>query len=219
MDEPGHYHGTQLNIHMTRHRHRAGFSLVELLVSLAILTMVIGVLTAFEKDVISLDDTLQFSLNAQLGGREVVRTMVTELRKATQSAVGSYPIVLASTSAITFYSDINGNGTAEQVRYFLSGNTIKKGVVVPTGSPLSYNQANEVVTTLISSVVASSTLPIFQYYPSTYAGTSSPLAQPVNIPSVRLVQITVIIDANPLRSPSKLVVTSQVMLRNLKDNQ
>ena len=199
-------------------RGTAGFTIIELIISVAILVGIIGILTTFEKDVISLDDTLQSSLNAQLNGREVVRTMVTELRKTTQSATGSYPIALASSTGITFYSDINGDGTQEQVRYFLSGSTIKKGVTAPTGTPATYNPANEKLTTLLNSVIASSTLPIFQYFPETYAGTSTPLSVPINIPAIRLIQISVIIDSNPNRSPTQLVVTSQVMLRNLKDN-
>ncbi len=195
-----------------------GFSIIEFIISIAIIAATTVVLTTFEKDVFSLNSTLQSSLNAQLDGRHVVKIMVTELRKATQSSVGSYAIALASTSAITFYADVDGNGVQDQVRYFVSGSVIKKGVIVPTGSPLTYNSASEVVTTIIKSVIASSTLPLFQYYSSTYAGTSTPLTQPVDIPAVRLVKISVIIDANPNKSPAQLVVTSQVMIRNLKDN-
>ncbi len=71
---------------------------------------------------------------------------------------------------------------------------------------------------MINNVVASSTLPIFQYYPATYDGTGSALSIPVTISSVRLVKITVIIDNDPNRSPVPMIVTSSVTLRNLKDN-
>jgi prepilin-type N-terminal cleavage/methylation domain-containing protein len=199
-------------------RRTKGFTLVELIVSVAILAAISIVLGRFAQDVFSLNDTAQSSLNAELDARSVVSTMVTELRKANESAVGGYPIALASSTGITFYSDVYDTGVQDQVRYFLNGTKLQKGIIVPTGSPLSYNTSSEVISTLISSVIASSTVPIFQYYPETYAGTSSPLTIPVDIPSVRLVEVTVIIHDTSVHAAAPIVVTSQVMLRNLKDN-
>ena len=144
--------------------------------------------------------------------------MVTELRKTTHSSTGTYPIELASSTGITFFTDVNNNGSVDKVRYFLNGTTIQKGVITPTGNPLTYNPTNEVVTTLINSVIASSTLPIFQYYPSSYTGTTSPLTFPVDISAIRFVKITIIIDKDPNRSPIPIIVSSSVSLRNLKDN-
>lgn len=196
----------------------SGFTLIELIISIAIITSITVVLSTFEKDVFSVNTTIQSSLNAQLDARHVVKTMVTEIRKAAQSETGSYSVTLASSTGITFFSDVNGDGLQDQVRYFLSGSTIKKGVTFPTGSPATYNAGSEVLSTIINSVVASSTLPIFQYYSSSYAGTTTPLSLPVDIPSIRIVQITVIIDKDPNHSPKQIVVTSFVTLRNLKDN-
>ncbi len=203
---------------MQHFHHKKGFTLIELLVSLTILTCIIFVLSRFEGDVFDLGFSLYASMDAQLSARHVVKTMVTQLRGTTQSATGTYAIALASSTGITFFSDVNGDGTIEQVRYFLNGTNITMGITSPTGSPATYNPANEVLSTVIGSVMASSTAPIFQYYDENYAGTSTPLAQPVNVSSIRLVKITVIIDSNPNRSPAQLVETSQVMMRNLKDN-
>ena len=195
-----------------------GFSLVELLVSIGVITLITVTASTFQKDVFTLNYSMQNSLNAQLDARHLIKVMVAEIRKTTPPPTGAYPIELASSTGVTFYTDVNNNGLIDKVRYFLSNKTIKKGVITPTGSPMTYNPANEVLTTLVNDFVASSTLPLFQYYPSNYAGTSSPLTVPVNIPSIRLVRITIIIDKDPARSPSQIVVTSSVTLRNLKDN-
>jgi hypothetical protein len=40
----------------------------------------------------------------------------------------------------------------------------------------------------------------------------------VSVPAVRLVKITVIVDANPAKMPAPRTFTTQVSLRNLKDN-
>jgi prepilin-type N-terminal cleavage/methylation domain-containing protein len=203
---------------MKRLSYTKGFTLVELLLSVLVISVIAVTVGTFQKDVFSLNYSLQGSLNAQLDARHVVKIMVTELRKASPSALGAYPVALASSTAITFYSDVDNNGVKDKVRYFVSGSTVRKGVVAPTGNPLVYNDANEKLTTIITGFVSSSTLPLFQYYPSSYTGTTSPLTLPIDVLALRLVKITVIIDKDPAHSPAMIVVTSQVNLRNLKDN-
>ena len=195
-----------------------GFTIIEVIISVFILSLIVVSAATFQRDVFSLNFFLQGSLNAQLDARHVVKIMVAELRKVSPSALGAYPIALASSTAITFYSDVDSDGVKDRVRYFLSGSTIKRGVLAPSGSPLAYVDANEELTILISGFVSSSTLPLFQYYGATYTGASPPLSLPVDTSSVRLIKITVIIDTDPVHSPAPIIVTSQVNLRNLKDN-
>ncbi len=192
--------------------------MVELLISIFIITVLTITVTTFQRDVFSLNFALSGSLNAQIDARHVLRTIVAELREASPSALGAYPIALASSTGVTFYSDVNNDGLKDQVRIFLNGTNLTIGVTYPSGNPLTYNSANEQKSTIISGIVASSTLPLFQYYPSSYTGTTSPLVQPVDISQVRLVKITVIIDKDAIHSPAPVIVTSQVSLRNLKDN-
>ena len=197
----------------------SGFTLVELLVSIFIISLLTVTINIFARDVFYDSTTLSDSMSAQFDARHVVNIMANSLRETAPSSLGSYPLVLTNDNALTFYSDLNNDGLEEQVRYFVNGTSLQQGIVTPTGNPLSYNQANEKISTLISGVVSSSTQPIFQYFPSTYAGTSSPLSQPVDVSNISFVRITVIIDKNPNHSPSQVVVTSGVSLRNLKLNQ
>lgn len=197
---------------------KKGLTLPELVISVAVLSLLTIVVSTFQKDVFSLNTNLQSSLNAQLEARHLIKTIISEIRKTSPSENGTYPIELASSTGITFYSDVGNNGSVDKVRYYLSGKTIKKGVITPTGNPAVYNSGSEVTTTLLNYVVASSTLPIFQYYTSSYSGTTSPIAMPPDISTIRLIKITVIIDTDPNRSPTPIIATSQVSLRNLKDN-
>ena len=146
--------------------------------------------------------------------------MSNEIRSASESNLGAYPIVTAATSTFTFFSDLNNDGLKEQVRYFVSGSTLQKGVITPTGNPYVYTSGSEVDTIVVSNLTngGSTTLPVFQYYDDSYTGTSSPLAQPVSVAAVRVVKINFVIDADPNRSPTSRVVTTQVEIRSLKDN-
>ncbi len=195
-----------------------GFTLVEILIAVAILTLISYSVSTFQRDLFSLNHFFQSSLNTQLDARHILKVMVAELREASPSSLGSYPVELASSTALTFYSDINNDGLKERVRYYVQGNRVMKGVVSPSGNPLIYNGASETVTTLITGYVASSTLPMFQYFPSTYAGTSTALSYPIDTSRIRLIKISVIIDRDANKSPIPIVVTSQVTIRNLKDN-
>jgi type II secretory pathway component PulJ len=201
------------------HSSRAGFTLVELLVVCALSTLIIFGITMFERNIFYYNSIQQGSFSTAQDAEEILRVMVKELRSASQGSDGSYPILTAATNTLTFFSDINGNGAKERVRYFLSGTTLEKGVMEPTGSPLSYNNATETISYLAYNVrnIASSTN-TFDYFDDTYTGTSSPLTQPVSVSAVRLVRFTLILDSDPNKSPTPRTYTSQVSLRNLKDN-
>src|SRR3989339_850533 len=194
---------------MNKDFYKKGFTISELLISIFILSVLTLGVSTFQRDVFSLNFALQNGLSAQMSARRVVKTMVAELRETGPSALGAYPIASASSTSITFYSDVNNDGLRDRVRYYVSGTNVKRGIIAPSGNPLTYNSANEKISNVISDFIASSTRPLFEYYPADYAGSTAPLTYPVNIQSVRLVKVTAIIDKNPGRSPAQIVVTSQ----------
>ena len=67
----------------------------------------------------------------------------------------------------------------------------------------------------MNGLVASTTVPIFQYYGGSYAGTTSPLAFPVAIPAIRHVKITLTVPA-PSGAATTSVYSSNVTIRTLK---
>jgi prepilin-type N-terminal cleavage/methylation domain-containing protein len=193
-----------------------GFSLLEVVISVSIIGIIIVSVASLPRDVFFFNSVITSNLSVEQEGRKVLRPMVNELRGASPSSTGTYPIETASSTAITFYADINNNGNKERIRYFVQGNTLKRGVVYPSGTPLSYSTTTESVSNLITDLAATSS--IFYYYDSQYTGTSSPLTTPPPITQIRLVKISIPIDKNGPRPPSTVIVTSQVSIRNLKDN-
>ncbi|MBM3261104.1 prepilin-type N-terminal cleavage/methylation domain-containing protein [Candidatus Kaiserbacteria bacterium] len=207
---------------MTRHKiyrnTRSGISLIEVMISVAIISIVASVAVILLKDTYSLNRMISGSLTAQGEGRRAIKMMSAEIRVASPSNLGAYAIAQAATSSITFYSNVDGDSYKEQVRYFLQGTTLKKGVIKPSGTPLAYGAAQEQISEVVHDVSASSTAPIFSYYNEDYDGTTAPLASPVNIAAVRLVKVMIIIDKDPQKSPGPLILTTQISMRNLKDN-
>ena len=190
---------------------------MEILVVVGILILLTGVLTSWEVGIFRQNNSLQNSLLADQDARSALRNLVATLRAATPSDTGAYALGAAASTSLTFFSDLNGDGLHEQIRYFTDGSNLNLGILKPTGSPLVYNQANEVVTTVVRDLVSFGPTR-FNYYDDTYAGTTSPLAFPINIPSVRLVKITFAINKDPVRQLTPAIYQSQVTIRSLKDN-
>jgi prepilin-type N-terminal cleavage/methylation domain-containing protein len=194
-----------------------GFSLAEIIIVVAIAGAIFIAVFNFGNSIFTFNSDAQKNLSAQSGGRRVLKNLVKELRSTSPASTGSYPISLASSTAITFFTNLDGDSLKEQVRYFLQNRELKRGVLKPSGTPLVYNPANEQISTLISGINNGST-PVFEYFDANYAGTSTPLVQPVSVTQVRFVRITLKLEQDPNKSLGPIIVESQVFLRNLKDN-
>jgi hypothetical protein len=200
---------------------RPAFTLLEALIATSITVVVITGGWSLAKNILSFNTTTYDGLSAQADLLKVLSAWSHELRSAAPAETGAFPILTAATNTLTFYSDIDDDGVVERVRYFLSGTKIQKGVIKPTGTPFAYVAGNETVTDQVRNVVASATS-IFQYYDSSYTGTASstaPLPSPVSTNAVRMIKIIVGVDRNASRPPGPVEVTTQISLRNLKDNQ
>ena len=197
-----------------------GFSIIEFLFAIVIATLIVGIITIFAKNILSLNSSAQSSMTAMLESRKILSVMVAELRSTSPSALGSYPIESASTSTIIFFADLNSDNVSDRVRYFIDPVTksVRRGVVLATGEPPSYNLGSETLSTLIMGLSNGTSTALFEYHNGNYAGTSSPLSIPVSIPAIRLIKINIKIERDPNRAPEIMTLSSQAELRNLKDN-
>ena len=146
-----------------------------------------------------------------------MQDFVNEVRTAAASSVGAYPISIAQNQQFAFYSDVNKDSYRERIRYFMSGTTLKKGITNPVGNPPAYVTSTEVVTDVVHDV-ANGTSSIFYYFDGSYTGVEAPMTYPINIPNVRMVEISLKLDENPQLTPAPLYVESKAMLRSYKDN-
>ncbi len=200
---------------LTTRRH-VGFSLIELIIVLGILSLMVVVVGSFTTDVFRVSRIINVTLSRNEQTRRTLGSFVNELRTAAISSLGTYPIAAATSTNLTFYSNLDQDALKERLRYFVQGTTLKRGVLKPSGNPLAYNPANETITDSVQNLL--NPTDIFSYFDNTYNGQTAPLAFPVTITSLRLVRIHVRVDTTPNESPSPFDLTSEVMLRNLKDN-
>jgi len=198
-----------------------GFTIIEVVISVSVgillllvaVDLLISVSTSPKSQIISMGNIEQ--------AKTAVSTFANELRNAAIGNGGSYSITEAENNEIIFYSNYRTEGNlVYRMRYYLSGDTLYRGVTIPTGSPLSYDLGSEVVKPVVT-VVSNGSDPAFYYYDGSYNGSStySPLYPPININMIRFVKISMVIKNQITNQDnSTFPISAGVAVRNLKDN-
>ena len=198
-----------------------GFTLIETIIAITILSGVTFVIGMFGLDVFDFQIFLDDALIMQQEIGLTLTDMGTEVRAMGPSANGSYPIEVASDTSLIFYSDIDGDGAFERVRYFISGNTLQRGVIEPAGNPATYPLASETVREVVTNVILPpiAVQPLFIYYDQGYTGSQPPLSLPININRIRLIKTTVTADRTPLDIKGRVDYFATMLIRNLRNVQ
>lgn len=196
-----------------------GFTLIEVLVTLSIFTILIFGFSAMLNDIFVNSNQQLLSMNNIDQARLAMSVFTNEIRNATTGSDGSYPLNQADDSQIIFYSNFRTNDAAvERIRYYISGDTLYKGVVLPSGNPLTYNLSSESISPVIAGI-SNSNDPIFYYYDGSYDGSTSPLSQPVNINQVRFVKISLmVLNQITPNDTSAFPIVAGAAIRSIKDN-
>jgi len=196
----------------------SGFTLIEIVIVMAILASVFTAITYFGVDISGFGGYLSDSISVQKELELTLNPIVTEIRSMGPSSIGSYTIESATATSLIFFSDADQDGLFERIRYFLDGSTFKRSVVKPTGNPLVYNLANEKVTEMVHDIVSGSTI-IFKYYGKNVASSGTPLSAPIDPLLVRSIKIELTSDRNPKALPGPISYSVFATIRNLRSVQ
>lgn len=104
-----------------------GFTIIETLTAIAIFSLL---MTAAGASVVIIYKIYDFTFEQTIAADEARRgadIMVKEIRQARYGDNGAYPIEKAAGKELIFYADIDGDGAAERVRYFLG--TVNSGKI------------------------------------------------------------------------------------------
>ena len=192
-------------------------TLVEILVSLSIFSIIIMAITYSVTAFYSYNAYGLEQSQAIDSARRGIEPSINNIREATYSDEGAYPIISAAANSFSFYSDVDRDNSIEKVRLYLETdtNTFKKGLTESAGDPPTYDSQPETLFTLADNVRnVEQSVNIFKYYDNT--GTE--VINLSNVSSIAFVTMSVIVNVNPVRAPNDFTLRASAALRNLKSN-
>ncbi|OGG50238.1 hypothetical protein A2763_04650 [Candidatus Kaiserbacteria bacterium RIFCSPHIGHO2_01_FULL_54_36] len=189
----------------------SGMTLIETLVWIAVF---ISAMTALMSSVLYFYRTSNYTIqqaSATASAQRGIDLMIRTIREASYASNGAYPIVSIANNDFVFYADIDADLGIERVHYYVSGNTLQKGVVEPSGDPPVYSgaEATSTISQDVRNIAQSSSL--FAYYDKD--GTL--ISNFTKIGDVRYVSANLLVDVDPNKSPIPLSLKSSAALRNL----
>ena len=141
-----------------------------------------------------------------------VEAMVKTIREAAYSSNGAYPIITISTTSLAFYADIDEDPFIERMRFFLDGNSLKRGIIDPSGDPPVYTNPETISSVSDNVRNTEKNIPMFRYY-----DLDGTLMTNLNdIAEVRFIEVTIVVNINPDRLPNQFTLRSTAAMRNLR---
>ncbi len=179
------------------------------------IALLVSAMTAVASTVLYFYRTNAYSLEqstAVTSAQRGLETMVRTIREAAFSSQGAFPIVTVSPHDFVFYADIDNDPLIERVHYYLTGTTLMRGVLNPTGDPPDYigAEVNEVVADYVRNIAVGTST--FRYYDALGAEIASSTTA---YTAVRFVKVTLGVNVNTATLPNQLSLYSTAALRNL----
>lgn len=195
-----------------------GITLLELLIAVSICTLIGIVVVHMQIDIFRFNRKLSGSITTVDRAQRLLRPMTAEIRSASISALGSFPIATALPYDLAFYSDTNSDGTKEYIRYHLVGTTLYKTVVYQSQDiPAIYDIAGAQPIVFIENIEnAEQQVPMFRYFSNQYndGGVDEILDADTATSGIRMVRIMMMLTTE--ENTPAFIITSDVAIRNLK---
>lgn len=201
---------------LNKKKNKAGFTLVETIVVLALYTIIMlavttGIHNMYRYNAYTFAQAYQVQ-NARIGMQSLIR----DIREMTYADDGSFPLVTMEDNKIAFYSDIDRDDSVEYVEYELTDTILTKSVFNATGSPPVYDTGSPDEFYTMSRYVQNLNqgTSTFSYYDNNGIA----IASSTNLIDVRYIKAQIIVNIDPIRDPGEYMLRSSAALRNLKDN-
>ncbi len=194
-----------------------GFTLVEMLVVIAINTILMLVITYSIMQLYKSNNNTSAQAYEVDSARRGLITWVRDAREMTYAANGAFPLVTVEEHRFGFYSDVDRDNSVEYIEYELEGTTLYKHIHDPSGYPAVYNLASPNLTYILSEYVQNiiQSNVTFRYYNDAGTEVASPAAM---ISDIRYIQMEMIVNIDPVNSPGEFMLRGGAAPRNIKDN-
>jgi prepilin-type N-terminal cleavage/methylation domain-containing protein len=189
-----------------------GLSFIEMLVTLAVFSLIMvsivnSVLFFYRANTSSLEQGYQVE-----SARRGTEVFVRDVREATYGDDGAYPMQTMASSTVIFYTNADSDTAIERVKYSLSGTSLYRNIVQPSGTPPAYTGGG--VTTTVSSYVRNfdENSSLFKYYNAS----STEVTNSQYINTVVSVTINLVVDIVQKHAPGRFTLSESATLRNVR---
>jgi prepilin-type N-terminal cleavage/methylation domain-containing protein len=198
-------------------QHKQGFTLIEVLVVIAINTLLMAVLISSIVQFYKSHDTVSAQAAEIDSARRGLLTWVRDAREMTYAADGAFPLVKVLPNKFGFYSDVDRDNAVEYVEYELIGTNLYKRIYNPTGYPATYDFTTPSETLILSIYVQNLTQnqATFKYYNDAGVELASSTA---SISDISYIETRIIVNIDPINHPGEFMLHGSAAPRNLKDN-
>lgn len=189
-----------------------GITFIESLIWIAVfmistMTIIVSLLSFYRANTYTLEQAQAVS-----DARRSIEQLVATLREADYASNGAYPIASMATSSVTFYANVDNDVFIERVRYSVSGTSLVRGILKPSGTPLGYSGAESV--SVVSPYIRNTTQHVDAL--TYYDDTGTVITDMGDVSAVRFVTVKMIVNVEPNRLPNELTIWSSATLRNLR---
>ena len=197
---------------------RIGMTLLETVVVLSISTILMLAITSSIQYFYQVNGYQMAQSSEVTQVRQALKRWLRDVREMTLAADGTYPLAVADEHEIGFYVDIDDDPDVEYVRYRIDGsNVLIREEWSPSGFPPTYDlgttsERTFVISEYVHNLTQATTT--FRYYDETSTLIANPNAQ---LSDVRYIEINLIVNVDPGRSPGEFLLRSGVGPRNLRD--
>lgn len=197
---------------------RSGVTLIELLLGTGISAILLTTIVVIQTSMSDSQTTLNNNSKSFNEANIAIQAITREIRNARPASTGAYPLQLADDQQIIFYANIDDDPEPEKIRYFLSGNTLNRGIINPTGEPPSYTDAEKV--NLVIPDITNGNTPIFTYYNGDWPKDTdnNPLPSPARLLDTKMVTINLSLNPQSDHPEGEYQLQSSAQIRNLKTN-
>lgn len=197
-------------------KRKEGMTLVETVVVVALFTIVSLAILESIAYYYKINGYSIAQANQVSTARQGMEQLVRDLREMTFSDDGTFPLVVTEDYRVGFYSDIDRDSSVEYLEYRLSSTTLEKRIFNATGTPATYHTGGtpdevDIVSEYVQNELQGT--PIFVYYDVN----GNPATATTTITDLRYMQLSIIVNIDPIRDPGEFMLRSSASLRNLKN--
>jgi prepilin-type N-terminal cleavage/methylation domain-containing protein len=200
-----------MSIFVTHRSTSAGFTLIEMLVVIAITVIISAVVMNTIINFYRYNDYTVAQTNELREARNGLQLMIRDLREMTFADNGQFPLVATASTSVVFFSDVDRDDSVELIAYDLAGTTLQKYVYNAAG--VTYSTTTPDDTIVLSEYVQNSleATPIFRYYDTSGVEATAT----TSISDIRYITVDLIVNVDPIRNPGEFTLRSSAALRNI----